>query len=225
MAKFGPINIFILVFDTEAMSFIESDVIMPPDRTFIGSNYSNLIATWWNYIITLNGMPPKLSGMFLFLLGNVEGVNPPLPAQPQIGIFNDSAVFFPVLCEIYAQADFPNLDTEIKRRNKMQTALASPKILRAHISDGTHDIKLDGTGQLSKYYAESPDFMFDVPGGAGTLANKFKPPMKPGSSRAVAGGYYLLLKPPNKPATYDIEFEGERHDGYHTQAKYNIKFT
>ena len=202
------------------MSFTQNDII-PPTSTFMGVSYSNLIAQWWNYIMTLDSLPPARFGMFLFLVGNVEGQNAPLSAQNiRVRVAQDVAVFFPILCEINAVNDFPANDTEIKRRQAVQRALSDPALLKVDIND----FGLNGVTQLSRYYAESPDFIFDVPTDPGTLHSKFTPPMRPGNSRAVAAGYYLLLNPPNRAVTYTIGFDGIRHDGYHSKATYEVEY-
>jgi hypothetical protein len=187
----------------------------------MGVSYSNLIAQWWNYIMTLDSMPPARFGMFLFLVGNVEGQPAPLSAQNiRVRVAQNVAVFFPVLCEINAARDFPANDTEIKRRLAVQRALSGPAQLKVDVNG----FSLSGVAQLSDYYAESPDFIFDVPADPGTLHSKFNPAMNAGNSRAVAAGYYLLLKPPNRAVTYTIGFDGTRNDGYHSKATYEVEF-
>lgn len=200
------------------MAFSRSNIYRT-DQLFCGLSYSDLIPMWWNYIMTLRNNPPQQLGRLLYLLGNVEGQSHPLPNQSPIQVTKDTAVFFPILCEIVSKKDHPALDSEMERRVDLQNTLASPNILDATIN-GYHLSK----GVLDNYYAESSDFIFDVPGTAGSLRTKFNPPIRQGSDRAVAGGYYLLLKPPNSETTYNIHFEGKNNKGYHTEATYQVNY-
>ncbi len=208
------------------MAFSKRDIISS-DKLFCGLSRGAIVTLWWNYIITTKGGPPQPVGKFLFLLGNVEGQTPPLPPQPPISVLSDTAVFFPVLCEIIAFKDFESeitaydgQDSDLRRRTKMQNILVKPPVLKVSING----YKLNGLKDLSEYYVESPDFIFDVPKPSDTLRMKFAPVIKTGSSRAVAGGFYLLLKPPNKRTTYKIKFEGENSNGYRTEAEYTVIF-
>ena len=154
------------------------DNIVPPDQNFLGTSYGNLIPTWWNYIVALKtGTSPARFGMFLFLVGNVEGQDPPYPPQPKITVLKDVAVFFPTLCEVVSVSDHPDKNTEIKRREVLHDALQDPHLLKAEING----FELNGIGDFSKYYVESPEFELDVPQDSETLHSKFDPPMSPGT--------------------------------------------
>ena len=202
------------------MAFSEANII-PPQEVYGGLTYGDLIGNWWNYIVTLADRSPTQMGRLLYLLGNVEGEDPSPPSQPPVDadVFTDVAVFFPVLCEVVAVKDHPQYNTEIKRRMNLQNTLANPVTLKANING----YSLSGIESFSKYYTESSDFILDVPKNS-KLRTKFDPPLKVGSGRAVGGGYFLLIRPPNKATTYKIRFEGENRNGYHVRASYDVHF-
>ena len=84
-------------------------------------------------------------------------------------------------------------------------------------------VKINGVRipNLKKYYAESPEFVLDIPKSS-KLRHSFDPLPRIGKSPAVSAGYWIMLRP-LPPGTYKIIFKGKHADGYMSCGDYTIR--
>jgi hypothetical protein len=84
-------------------------------------------------------------------------------------------------------------------------------------------VKINGVRipNLKNYYAESPEFVLDIPKSS-KLRRSFDPVPRIGKSPAVSAGYWIMLRP-LPPGTYKIIFKGKHADGYVSYGNYTIR--
>jgi hypothetical protein len=74
---------------------------------------------------------------------------------------------------------------------------------------------------LKNYYAESPEFVLDIPKSS-KLRRSFDPIPRIGKSLAVSAGYWIMIRP-LPPGTYKLIFKGKHADGYLSYGDYTIR--
>jgi hypothetical protein len=187
------------------------DFIVPPNRIYRGLSYGNWAAAWWNWLFSNN----EDFGSVYFLRGNVD-LEPGIVRTGRNGLTlrSDTAIFFPIICTITSRLVYPNAYNEMIRRYKSAESQREPSRLVATIDD------IEITNPI-EYYAESPEFILDVPR-ASTLRKYFKPMMRSGKGEAVTAGYWILIKP-LPPGKHRVRFEGKHQDGFRTTGDYSIR--
>jgi hypothetical protein len=192
-----------LVFD---LSFI-----VPPNWIYKGLSYGNWAATWWNWLFSNQ----EQVGLVYFLRGNVDlerGIV--RTGRNELTIYSDTAIFFPIICTITSRLVFPNAVNEMVRRKESAERQREPSRLMVTIDD----IEIPN---LHEYYAESPEFILDVPESS-PLRNYFEPVVRSGKGEAVTAGYWILTKP-LPTGKHRIKFEGRHQDGFTTTGDYSVR--
>ena len=186
-------------------------LIVPPNETFNGLSYGNWAAIWWNWLFS----EQEQAGSVNFLRGNTD-LEPVIVKKGRRALtFNaETAIFFPIICTISSMLTNDRTHDALINRKCSADSQREPSILKVTI-DG---IKVP---DLKKYYAESPEFILNVPENA-AIRKYFKPIVKGGKAPAVAAGYWVLIKrlPIGKHVIY---FEGKHQDGFKTSGEYEIK--
>lgn len=188
-----------------------SRFIVPPRENFKGLSYGCWASIWWNWLFS----DQVQYGPVYFLRGNTDkeadiirtGRNGPT-------LSSGTAIFFPIICTITTKLIFPHATTQMIRRMESTERQKNPLVLRATING----ISIPN---LENYYAESPEFILEIPESS-KLRASFDVPVHVGSAPAVAAGYWLLLKP-LPPGTYKIDFKGMHEDGFIAHGEYTVK--
>jgi hypothetical protein len=191
----------------------DTKLIVPPTETFNGLSYGNWVAIWWNWLFTNQ----KQGGSVYFLRGNTD-LEPVIirTGREALTISVQTAIFFPIICTI--NSVLTNYRTDNTVINRMSSAASQKDPLTLKVS-----IDRTNVTNLKKYYAESPEFIINVPLNS-AIRNYFKPIVKSGRAPAVAAGYWILIKrlPVGKHVIY---FEGKHQDGFKTSGTYEIMIT
>jgi hypothetical protein len=188
-----------------------SRFIVRPNENFNGLSYGDWASNWWNWFVS----DQTQFGSVYFLRGNTDkehaivmkGNNSPI-------VYSDTAIFFPIICTITSRLLFPDASTQTMRRKGSTARQKNPLVLSATINHTT-------IPNLRSYYAESPEFILEVPKSSKQRL-AFDPPLRVGKSPAVSAGYWLLLKP-LPPGTYTIKFKGIHEDGFVSSGNYTVK--
>jgi hypothetical protein len=185
--------------------------IVPPNWIYRGLSYGNWAATWWNWLFSNQ----EQVGSVYFLRGNTDleqGIV--RTGRNGLTLFSDTAIFFPIICTITSRLVFPNPVNEMTRRSESAERQREPSRLMVIIDD-------TGIPNLDEYYAESPEFILDVPESS-PLRNCFEPLVQSGKGEAVTAGYWILIKP-LPTGKHRIQFEGRHQDGFRTTGDYSIR--
>lgn len=187
------------------------DYIVPPEQNFRGLSYGNLASMFWNWLLS----DLKQGGSTYFLRGNVDLEAPIMKTERErVSIYSDTAIFFPIICNVTSVLDHPWAINDALRREKSTDSERNPVLLRAVVDD--FEIP-----NPENYYAESPEFILSVPVSY-PLREQFEPIFKTGTAPAVSAGYWILLKP-LPLGEHIINFEGADKDGFKTSGIYTIK--
>jgi len=187
--------------------------MVPPNETFNGLSYGNWAAIWWNWLFSNQ----QQGGSVYFLRGNTDLESVIIRKGRNALTFDaQTAIFFPIICTINSILTNYGTGDAIVNRKTCANSQRDPLILKV-IIDGTKVTK------LKRYYAESPEFIMNVPA-TSPIRKYFKPIVKSGQAQAVAAGYWILIKrlPVGKHVIY---FEGKHQDGFKTSGEYEIMIT
>jgi hypothetical protein len=185
--------------------------IVPPHENFKGLSYGCWAAIWWNWLFSDQ---VQFSSVY-FLRGNTDTESAIIrTGRKGPKIYSDTAIFFPIICTITTKMIFPHATTQMIRRSESAARQKKPLFLRAIINGYS-------IPNLKNYYAESPEFVLEVPKSS-KLRQSFDPPVSIGKSPAVAAGYWLMVKP-LPTGTYRIKFEGRHEDGFTSCGNYTVK--
>ena len=191
------------------MSF-DSSLIVQPTLCHNGMTYGQWAAIWSNWLFSNQNQV----GSTFFFRGNVNNEDKISAInENHITIKRDAAIFFPIICTISSEEMAPYPSNEMLRRKDCTDPEQNPVSLYFKINDT--EIQ-----ELTRYYAESPEFVLEISTDS-NLRHLFKPPLKPGKSRAVSAGYWIMLKPlPGRK--YILEFEGVHRDGFRSAGLYHF---
>jgi hypothetical protein len=185
--------------------------IVPPTKIYNGLSYGGWAATWCNWLFS----DQLQVGSVFFLRGNVDkepGVV--MTGKNGLNVYNDTAIFFPIICTFSSKLFNPNVRNEMQRRKDSTEPERDPTLLKLKINDTE-------VPNLHDYYAESLEFVLEI-NRISPLLRYINPPVRIGRSEAVTAGYWILLKP-LPVGTYSIKFQGRHRDGYVTSGHYCIK--
>lgn len=195
------------------MSYMKfsSKFIVGPHENYNGLSYGDWSSIWWNWFVS----DQTQFGSVYFLRGNTDKESDIIRTGNKSPIvYSDTAIFFPIICTITSRLLFPDKSTHILRRKESAGRQRNPLDLSATINHTR-------IPNLRKYYAESPEFILQVPQSS-NLRLPFDPPLRVGKSPAVSAGYWLLLKP-LPPGKYAIKFKGEHKDGFVSSGNYTVQ--
>jgi hypothetical protein len=185
--------------------------IVSPKETYNGLTYGSWAATWCNWLFS----DQHQIGSVYFLRGNVDKEpNIVRTGKNGITVYNDVAIFFPIICTFSSKLLNSDAMNEMQRRKDSTEPERDPSLLKLKINDM-------GIPNLHEYYAESPEFNLEISRRT-PLMRYFDPPVRMGRSEAVIAGYWILVKP-LKLGTYAIIFNGKHRDGFVTSGHYTIK--
>ena len=131
-----------------------------------------------------------------------------------LNVYNDTAIFFPIICTFSSKLLNPNVRNEMQRRKDSTGPERDPSLLKLKINDTE-------IPNLHDYYAESLEFVLEI-NRISPLLRYINSPVRIGRSEAIAAGYWLLLRP-LPIGRYRIKFEGKHRDGFITSGDYSIK--
>ena len=185
--------------------------IGPPKEAYNGVTYGGWAATWCNWLFSDQHQVSTVH----FLRGNVDK-EPKIVMTGKNGItlYNDVAIFFPIICTISCSLLVPDAVNEMLRRRDATEPERDPNILRVKINNTE-------VPKLHEYYAESSEFILEVTR-ISKLFRYFNRPIRKGRSQAVTAGYWLLLRP-LPVGRYRIKFEGKHRDGFKTSGDYSVR--
>jgi hypothetical protein len=154
-------------------------------------------------------------GSVYFLRGNTDKEGPIIRTGKNGPIiYSDTAIFFPIICTITSQQLFEHASTEVIRRRDSVKRQKNPMSLGVEING----VRIPN---LKKYYAESPEFVLDIPKSSKVLRS-FDPLPRIGKKPAVSAGYWIMLRP-LPPGTHKIIFKGKHADGFVSYGNYTIR--
>jgi len=185
--------------------------IVPPHENFRGLSYGCWASIWWNWLFS----DQVQCGPVYFLRGNTDKEHEIIRiGRNGLTLSSGTAIFFPIICTITTQLMFPHAKTQMIRRMESTERQKNPLVLKATING----ISIPN---LENYYAESPEFILEIPKSS-KLRASFDIPVHTGSAPAVAAGYWLLLRP-LPSGTYRIDFKGKHKDEFITHGEYTVK--
>ena len=180
-------------------------LIVHPHENFNGLSYGCWTSIWWNWLFS----DQIQYGSVHFLRGNIEKESPiKRTGRSAPIIYSDTAIFFPIICTI------EHASTQVRRRSESAERQKNPLLL---------SVKINGVRipNLKNYYAESPEFVLDIPKSS-KVRRYFDPLPRIGKSPAVSAGYWIMLRP-LPPGTYKIIFKGIHKDGWESGGDYTIR--
>jgi hypothetical protein len=193
------------------LSFDFGRLIVPPMEIYNGLSYGGWAAAWCNWLFS----DQYQAGSVYFLRGNVDKEpKVVITRKNAVTIYNDVAIFFPIICTFSSKLLNPNVMNEMQRRKDSTEPERDPILLKLEINDTE-------IPNLHDYYAESPEFILEI-NEMSPLLRYFNPPVTVGRSEAVTAGFWMLLKP-LPVGIYTIKFEGRHRDGFMTSGHYSIK--
>jgi hypothetical protein len=186
-------------------------LIVQPHENYKGLSYGCWSSVWWNWLFS----DQTQSSSVYFLRGNTDK-EPPIIRTGKNGpiIYSDSAIFFPIICTITSKHLFEHASTQVIRRS--ESAQRQKNLLLLSV-----DINGVRIPNLKNYYAESPEFVLNIPKSS-KLRHSLDPIPRTGRSFAVSAGYWIMLRP-LPPGTYRIIFKGKHADGYLSYGDYTIR--
>lgn len=186
------------------------DYVVPPEQNYKGLSYGNLASVFWNWLLS----DLKQGGSVYFLRGNVDLEAPIVKTESEpITIYSDTAIFFPIICNVTSRLDHPEAISDMMRREHSAESERKPLFLRAIVDNIV-------IPDPENYYAETPEFILNVPKSY-PLRRKFEPIFRTGKVPAVSAGYWILLKP-LPPGNHIISFDGTHKDGFKTSGAYRV---
>jgi hypothetical protein len=186
-------------------------LIVQPHENYNGLSYGYWTSIWWNWLFS----DQIQNGSVYFLRGNTENESPIIRTGKNGPIiYSDTAIFFPIICTITSEHLFEHASSEVIRRSESAQRQKNPLLL---------SVKINGARipNLKNYYAESPEFVLDIPKSS-KLQCYFDPLPRIGKSPAVSAGYWIMLRP-LPPGTHKIIFKGKHADGYVSYGDYTIR--
>jgi hypothetical protein len=186
-------------------------LIVQPHENFKGLSYGCWTSIWWNWLFS----DQLQNGSVYFLRGNTDKESPIIrTGKNGPMICSETAIFFPIICTITSELLFEHASTQVIRRSESAERQRNPLLL---------SVKINGVRipNLKNYYAESPEFVLDIPKSS-KLRRSFDPVPRIGKSPAVSAGYWIMLRP-LPPGTYKIIFKGKHADGYVSYGNYTIR--
>ncbi|HZO11318.1 MAG TPA: hypothetical protein VFB48_04300 [Nitrososphaeraceae archaeon] len=188
--------------------------IVQPHENFNGLSYGCWTSIWWNWLFS----DQIQFGSVYFLRGNTDKESPIIrTGKDGPMICSDTAIFFPIICTISSEHMFEHASTQSTRRSESAERQKNPLLLSVKING----VKIPN---LKNYYAESPEFVLDIPKSS-KIRLSFDPLPRIGKMPAVSAGYWIMLRP-LPPGTYRIIFKAKHSDGNvsHGKAKHADKY-
>lgn len=184
--------------------------IVPPKEVYKGLTYGSWAAIWCNWLFS----DQHQFGSVYFLRGNMDKEAPIVKTgRNRISVYDDVAVFFPIICTFSSKLFNSKTMSQIQRRKDSTEPERDPTLLRLRINDLL-------IPKLRDYYAESNEFKLEI--SKMSPIQRYLRTVTVGKCEAVIAGYWVLLKPLSV-GTYRIMFEGKHRDGFKTSGNYSIK--
>ena len=185
--------------------------IVRPGETYNGLSYGSWAAIWCNWLFS----DQQQDGSVYFLRGNIDKEpNIIMTGKNAIKVYDDVAIFFPIICTFSSKIFNPDAVTEMLRRKDSTGPERDPIKLKLEMNE------LE-VSNLHEFYAESPEFTMEI-SRMSPILRFFDPPVTIGRSEAVIAGYWILIRP-LPVGKYRINFEGMHRDGFKTSGDYSIR--
>lgn len=200
--------------------------IVGPNENFRGRSYGEWASEWWNWLVSDEPDRYSMDDPIIFLRANIDygfvegrgrihtGKHHDRRNSRKIKIFDDTAIFFPVIEAEFSYGDkYPEDVSKTVKTEKEMRYLARKDIneggsMGATIRRGNGP-RSPIVRNLKEYRAESPLFKLSV-SEKNPLRNKMEVVHDPGTFQAVTDGYWILIKClHSSDVLYEIHFEAE----------------
>ncbi len=181
-----------------------------PNKILEGCLHGDWASVFWKWLLS----DLEQGGTVYFLRGNVDlEASIVKTERERVTIYSNTAIFFPIICNVTSVFDHPKAITDMLRREHSAESERTPPVLRVIIDN----VEIPNP---ENYYAETPEFILSVPK-TYPLRRQFKPTFRTGNAAAIAAGYWILLRP-LPIGEHTINFEGVDKDGFKTSGIYTI---